>query len=102
MVQKVVRAGTTGQGAGKEEQETESRGEHQVTCWWNEDGVMAGVDTAEAPESEAQATVGVQAQGHVTAGGGAGLEVRGSFTVSCVSEEQLDTLAPNPTSIAKQ
>ena len=44
---------------------------------------MAGVDTAEAPEGEAQATVGVQAQGHVTAGG------RGSFTDSCVREEQL-------------
>ena len=42
---------------------------------------MAGVDTAEAPESEAQATVGVQAQGHVTAGGRGG--VRGEEQIQC-------------------
>jgi len=33
---------------------------------WNENGVMAGVDRAQAPKGEAKAAVGVQAQCYVS------------------------------------
>ena len=38
----------------------------------DEYGVVARVDGGEAPQGEPEPAVGVQAQGHVPAGGGAG------------------------------